>query len=267
MSLLQLKTFKLGVYQLFLIFLLPHIIFSQQDYTLANVAAIQDQSASDIQTMQATVETHTEFGGKSQDLSYDYTMQQETNGTKVMVTTLGTFNIQIMADTSDMSVSYLMTDGSVKKFTLTPDEFKQLQQMANAGGYLDSGIKKMYAMAGGGIKNMTDAAYGSKLDTDEIETNENIIRVNRKNSNNDFAEVEFINKNAPTMRDKWEKSLDRIKNSEPKNKEAQRIKEKALKEFSDRKEKSMKTLTARRVQKINMKEGYVEEHWWVGVKP
>ena len=61
------------------------------------------------------------------------------------------------------------------------------------------------------------------------------------------------------MRDKWEKSLDRIKNSTPKNSEANRLKEKAIKEFANRKEKSMRTLTARRVQKINMKQGQVEQ--------
>lgn len=103
-------------------------------YTVSDVVNAQAQTVGDIQTLSATVNSVTKYNGASQPLSYDYALQTDENGNnKVMVTTKGVFTMQFLVDTSDMSITYLMADGSQRKVTVSAEDSVQIRQMAGIG--------------------------------------------------------------------------------------------------------------------------------------
>ena len=149
--------------------------------SLADVSAIQDEASDDVNSMSAVIDTETEVNGKTQSLSYEYQMKREDNGSvKTMITTLGTFTMQFLVDTSDMSVTYLMAGGATKKFKLTEEETAQIQQMAGLGGITGSGsIRDYYAQSMKKSGTISDAGYGMDLNRKEIETDSAKVAVNR----------------------------------------------------------------------------------------
>ncbi len=248
---------------IFVIFLGFRMSVYSEDYTLSDVVAAQKEGTEDITTMSATVESEVVYDGINQPLAYDYIMKQDEYGNvKMMVTSRGIFQMQFLTDTSDMSVTYLMGNGETKKYTLTEDMKKEIESMAGINGASGGNVvNSMYAFAGGLKNTVTDAVYAGKLDTNELETSEQKISVRARNRwfGKRYGEVEYINKNVEKSKKEWEEAIDKLRNAKPKNEKGKKVRERAVGFFEKKKEKVLDAMVARRVEKINMKTGMVEE--------
>jgi hypothetical protein len=254
---------------LFVIFM-PVISMADDSYTIADVAAVQDSSLTGVQTMAASVSSTTEYNGMKQTLAYDYSMQTDSSGNnKVMVTTKGIFTMQFLIDTSDMSVTYLMADGSHNKVTASAEVKDQIKQMAGISGLKGfGGTGSMYAALGIKKGSMSDAAYANKYNTGRFETDDMVVSVKGKKkggfmgmiTGNDTAEVEYINKKMDTSMEKWDKGMDLLKNTKSATAEKEKVKQKALEWMATNRGKARKSMVTRNVEHINMKTGIVEEH-------
>jgi len=253
-----------------IVIFMSSIIFADDSYTIADVAAAEDSSASAVQTMAASVSSTTECNGLKQSLAYDYSMTTDSSGNnKIMVTSKGTFSMQFLVDTSDMSVTYLMADGSQKKVTASAAVQEQIKQMAGISGLKGMGAGgSMYAALGIKRGSISDAAYANKFNTNRFETDDMSISVKgRKRSGfiglipgSDTAEVEYANKNTDSSMEKWDKSIQLLQKTQPATAQKGKIKEKALEWMQTNRIKARKSMIARRVEHINMKTGILEEH-------
>jgi hypothetical protein len=240
-------------------------------YTLSDVAAAQDNSSSDISSIAASVSSTTQFNGMTQSLAYDYQMATDTQGNqKIMVTTQGVFAMQFLVDTSDMSVTFLMADGSQQKVTASADVKAQVEQLAGLGGLNGlPGRSNLYAALGMKKDVLSDATYKTELDTDRLETNDTVISVKGKKGNgrgmfgigkgDDMADVEYDSKKTQDAREKFEQARAKIEATTPKNQGAAEYKKRALKWFQDNEDKALKSMMGKRVEHINMRTGMVEE--------
>jgi hypothetical protein len=247
------------------------ILADDTSYTISDVVSAQESSESSVSTIAASVSSTTEYNGMKQNLAYDYQLTQNSDGTKkMMVTTKGVFAMQYMVDTSDMSVTFLMADGSQKKVTASAEVKAQVEQMTSLTGIKGlPGRGGLYAALGMNKSIKSDAAYANKLKTDRLETDDTVIKVAGKKGNGkgflglgksaDMVEVEYENKNAAKTGDKFDEAIEKIKASQPKNKGAEEYKKNALKWFEDNKEKSMSGMIGKRTEHINMETGMVEE--------
>lgn len=121
------KKASLKIFLSIILFIIPSIISGEENYTLTDIAGVEEENTSGIETMAATVENTTEYNGRAQNLIYDYQMQNNPDGSKkMMVTARGLFPMQFLVDTKEGAVTYLMADGTTKKFTLTPEEKEKL---------------------------------------------------------------------------------------------------------------------------------------------
>ncbi len=256
-------------------FVLSSNTYAEGEYTVADVIDAQSQNSGDVRSLSAGVESLTEYGGKSQALSYDYVMQSDNAGNnKVMVTTNGIFTMQFLVDTSDMSVTYLMADGSHVRVTADADVQAEVQKIAGIGGLNGYGKGgSVYAALAGtsfGKKSFTDAGYASRFDTNHIETDELDVKVKGRKKGgsgllgflkdkDDFAEVEYTDKKTGKMNDEWDKAIEKVRSSKAKNKAGETLKEQSVAWFNKSKDKAIRGMIAKRVEKINMKTGMVEE--------
>jgi DNA-binding XRE family transcriptional regulator len=238
-----------------------HPILADQAYNLSDVALAQDSNSSNIQTMQASVDSDVEYNGQTQTLSYDYTMQKDDNGnSKVMVTTKGKFTMQFIVDTSDMSVTYLMADGSYNKVTLSAEDQAQVQQMAGLSGMMGQGLREYYASAAGlSRQTMTDAVVEKDLNKPEIETANTLIKINRNDSSRDYAYVEYNNKQIKKMKIDIDAAIDKAVNTPAKSEGERKMKKKYMDYLNNNRENIKRYQMAKKRDKINMKSGIVEE--------
>ncbi len=250
------------------IFLFSSFLKSE-DLTLADVAAVQKANSENIETMAAEVENEVEYGGNKQILVYDYILQNNPDGSnKMMVSTKGVFTMQFLVDTKEGSVTYLMADGSVKKWTLSQEEKENL--FANYQlSVFDSPLQNIYAKA---IKNpllvdegkiATDGTYSTMLDKDTLETDEYIIKVKgQKNIGRKYegyAYVEFHNKKTKDIGKQIDEKIAEVEKVPATKNEAKNTKAKFIAQMKKNKDKVIKTTIAKRVEKVNMKTGQVEE--------
>jgi hypothetical protein len=240
-------------------------------YTVSDVVNAQAQTVGDIQTLSATVNSVTEYNGATQPLSYDYALQTDENGNnKVMVTTKGVFTMQFLVDTADMSITYLMADGSQRKVTVSAEDSVQIRQMAGIGNMTAFGKQgSMYAALGLKKSELSDGTYKNMLNTDKFETDNVAVQVRGKKGSgkgllglgngDDIAEVEYQDKKVKENAFKIQEAADKIRLAKPNNKAAEDYKAKTLAWFDKNKDKAFKTMIARRVEHVNMKTGIVEE--------
>jgi hypothetical protein len=239
-------------------------------FTVADVASSEAGLANGITSMAASVSTTTQYNGISQTIQYDYAMSVDASGNeKVMVTTGGLNTMQFLVDTSDMSVTYLMADGSLKKVTVSAEaqeEIKGLTGVMGISGMTGSG--GLYASLGMDRKTMSDASNRRNLNTNRIETDDAVISVKGKKGNgrgllgmgsgDDTADVEYDAKDNGTMVEKFAEAQAKIASARPKNEAGEELKEKAIKLFAEKKELAMKTTIGKRIEHINMRTGMVE---------
>jgi hypothetical protein len=169
--------------------------------------------------------------------------------------------MQFLVDTKEGSVTYLMADGSKKKFTLTEEEKAKL--FANYQINFNSGLQNVYASAKGkkylsGI-GKTDGTYGTSLDTDTLETEDSIIKIDKKRSGRDYVYLEWHNKKVKEIGSEIEEKIAEAEKAPATKKEAKKLKAKFIEQMKRNKEKIKKTTIAKRVEKINRKNGIVEE--------
>ncbi len=259
--------------RLFIIFVFLTLFFISaysDDYTLSDVVTAQEEGAEDIMTMSATVESETTYDGSTRPLTYDYIMKQDSYGNiKMMVSSRGVFRMQFLTDTSDMSVTYLMGSGNIKKYKLTEEMKEEIENMAGINGASGgSAINSMFAFAGGLKNTATDAVYAGKLDTDRLETKGQVISVKAKNGwfGKKYAEVTYVNKKVKKSKKEWEDAIEKLRNAKPKNDTGKKLRERAVMVFEKKKEKVLGTMISRRVEKINMKTGMVEEQEMYNLK-
>ena len=248
------------LFNLIIVFYFNSFIYCE-DYTLSQIAEEQEASASGIETMAGTVETTNEFNGNSQAISYDYVLQNNADGSKkMMITTHGIFTMQFLVDTKEGSVTYLMGNGSKKKFTLTEEEKAKL--FANYQINFNSGLQNVYASAKGkylsGI-GKTDGTYKTSLDTDTLETEDSVVKIDKKRSGRDYVYLEWHNKKAKEMGSAIDEKIAEAERAPATKKEAKELKRRFIEQMKKNKEKIRKTTIARRVEKINRKDGIVEE--------
>jgi hypothetical protein len=134
------------------------------------VASAEAGIATGITSKAASVSTTTQYNGISQTIQYDYAMSVDASGNeKVMVTTGGLNTMQFLVDTYDMSVTYLMADGSLTQVTVSAEaqeEIKGLSGVMRIGGLTGSG--GLYASLGMDRKTMSDASNKRDLNTGTI---------------------------------------------------------------------------------------------------
>ena len=266
--------FKLNIlttfFPIILLLQFSGVILADDSYTVADVLSSQTQNASAISSMSSSVDGTTEYNGMTQNLSYDYQLSTDANGNnKIMISTKGIFTMQFLVDTTDMSVTFLMADGSQQKVTVTAETQTQIQQMAGISGSMMGTSGTLYASLGGKKGIVSDAAFASQLNKTSIETDDMIINVRGKRgsgkkmfgliNNDDISDVEYVNKKTHSARMKLDEALDKIKLSHPKTAAAERYKQNAIKWFAENGNKAMKTMISRRVEHINMRTGLVEE--------
>lgn len=250
------KKIKIIVLILSVVFLFCTILKSE-DITLGDVVAAQEENASEIQTMAAEVENEVEYGGNKQTLAYDYILQNNADGSKkMMVTTKGVFTIQFLVDTKEGSVTYLMANGTTKKFTLTPEEMEKINAQFSINSLQP---RPIYAMGKGKGGSAIDGTYKTSLDTDTIETEDNIIKVERKKSSKDYAYVEYHNKKVRDIGGQIDEKIAKAEIAPATKEGAKRMKVKYIEQMKKNKGKIIKTTIAKRVEKINLKTGQVEE--------
>jgi len=269
-SIKQLMFAFIRIYLFAIFFFLASGILADDNYTAADVISSQTQNASAISDMSSSVEGVTEFNGMKQKLEYDYQMATDANGNnKIMVSTKGIFTMQFLVDTADMSVTFLMADGSQQKVTVSAGEQTQIQQMAGLSGSMGGNGGSLYAALGGKKGIVSDAAFAGQLGKTDIETDDMMINVRGKRgsgkkifgliNNDDITDVEYINKKSRSARMKLDEALDKIRLSQPKTKDAENYKKKALKWFEENGNNALKSMVSRRVEHINMRTGLVEE--------
>lgn len=249
------------------LFVFPFAVFSDDSYTLSDVASVQDSNQSGISTMAGSVDSTVDFNGNTQGTSYDYSMQRDQYGNnKVMVTTKGAATMQFLVDTSDMSVTYLMGDGSLKKITLTAEDQAQIQQVAGLNSLPGAGSNLYANLSGnpvfgkkGGLSIKTDASYRQKLDTDAYETDDNLIKINHSAGNKDLAVIEYHNKKVKDTKLDIENKISEAEMSTATKDGAKKLKKLFIDSLKRNKDQILKHLIAKRVDRVNMKTGMVEE--------
>lgn len=230
-----------------------------EDLTLADVVAVQEKNASAVETMSADVEATTEFNNQTTVMNYDYKLQRDIYGNnKVMVTNHGTFAMQFLVDTKDLSVTYLMAEGNTKTFKLDPEMQAEVLQLAGVGSFSGTNIGKMYAMSMGLNTTATDAAKSDGLRKKVYETADMKLKV-EKEFWGGRAVVTYENKKIKNMSAKIDEKLQLAESKKATKPGAIELKKKFIKQMRDQKENIRKTMIAKRVEKINMKNGIVEE--------
>jgi hypothetical protein len=235
------------------------VVAADGDVMLSDVAAIQEDNTGYIETMSSTINVVAEFDGTKRDLSYDYVMQQDEVGNrKILVTSHGTISSQFMVDTKDNSVTILMGDGSKKRYELTDDQKKLLQQVAGVGamGGMND-IKSMYASNKKG--SVSDVGMRKDLKVEEFETADMKAKIHRDRSNKEHAYVEFVNKDAMKLKDRLQEKMDQANMAQSDTKGGQLLKKRFMDKLKKHGDDMIKYNVIRRMEKINMKTGLVEE--------
>ncbi len=243
------------------IILLVLLFFSNQtkseEITIADVVAAQEENAGNIQTMAAEVENEVDYGGNKQTLTYEYMLQNNPDGSKkMMVVSKGIFTMQFLVDTKEGSVTYLMADGSTKKFTLTREELEKINAQFSFNNLQPTMNNIQYAALNNSAK---DGKYITSLNTDIVDTGDGIIKVDRKRSSKEHVYVEFYDKKAKEVKKQIEEKIAEMERMPATKKEGKKMKEKIIAQMKKNKDKVIKTTIARRVEKINRKNGIVEE--------
>ncbi|MBN2754954.1 MAG: hypothetical protein JXR81_08865 [Candidatus Goldbacteria bacterium] len=114
-----------------------------------------------------------------------------------------------------------------------------------------------YGKNKGGIA--TDAGIEGKIDSPEIETGDQKIRVNRGKSSRDFAFVEYENKRVLRAKEQIDKQLMEAKGMAMKSDGAKKLKRNYVRHLEKNRENMIKNMAQKRIEKINMKTGTVEE--------
>lgn len=246
---------KLGL--MIVLCLISNGILKAENITIGDVVSIQNASNENIQTMSAEVENEVEYGGNKQTLVYDYVLQNNPDGSrKMMVSTKGAFKMQFLVDTKEGSVTYLMADGSTKKFTLTQEEMEKINSQFSFNKLQLTTDNLQFAA----LKNsMKDGTYGNSLDVDTVETAESIIKVDRKRSSKEHAYIEFHNKKTKDISRQIDEKIAEAEKAPATKKEAKKMKGKFIAQMKKNKDKIIKTTIAKRIEKVNMKTGQVEE--------
>jgi len=244
------------VYFIITVFILCVSVLAE-DLTIADVAAAQEDYQKNIHTFAASVTATTEYNGEKKDLSYDYVMQTDGAGnSKMMITGTGALKIQMLVDTKEGSVTYLMADGSTKKFTLPAEERDAImQQYAGIGSFGGENLNSMFADANGGIKDMKTAR---NLRVKEAETADYKVKVGREFFGG-RAIVEYKNKKMTMMADEFDRNIKIAEDTPAKNDKDKRIKKKYLNKLKSDRDNIKRHMIAKRVEKINMKTGITEE--------
>ena len=237
--------------------LLTPFLSKASEITLADVAEAQERASAEVETMSASIVTETEFGGETKALAMDYALESYGDGTnKVMVKSKGPFEIQYIADTAEGSVTFLMADGTPKKFTLESGEFEKIMsEYSSIGGFMGSPPGTMFASAGG----IRDAAgRGKNLRVRELENAKQRVSVRREFLRN-RAIVEYENKNMELMKEELDRNIRIAEEVPAKNEKDRRIKKRYLEKIKADRENIKRNMTAGRVEKINLGTGVVEE--------
>jgi hypothetical protein len=229
-----------------------------EEYMLSDVIAAQEQASSGVESMTGEIETLVDFNGQTQAASYDYSMAIDENGNKkMMVKTKGIFTMQFLVDTSDMSVTYLMADGSRKKVTITAETREEIMNMAGIGG-LGSG--SVFAAINNG-KNKTDGVYLKGLDKSEYEDGRVRVKVRKKKElfGGDFGEVEFYDKKAANIGINLDERIAQAELGKATRDGAKKMKKRFIDEMKKNRNRVIGTTIVKRTEKINMATGITEE--------
>lgn len=245
------------IWSIIALFLIINAILKAEDITIGDVVKVQEANNENIETMAAEVENEVESGGDKKTITYDYILLNNPDGNrKMMVTTKGAFTMQFLVDTKEGSVTYLMSDGSMKKFTLTPEELEKINAQFSLNNLQITRNNLQFAA----LKNsMKDGTYTPSLETDMIETTDDIIKVDRKRSSKEYVYMEFHDKKAKDIGRQIDEKIAEVEKAPATKKEAKKIKEKFITQMKKKKDKIIRTIIAKRVEKINMKTGQVEE--------
>ena len=239
-------------------FLLPDVYAS--DYTISGVISVQEQASGAYETMSGEFESHTEYGGNTMAAGYVYSMKNLNDGSRqVMVKTTGIFTMQFLVDTADMSVTYLMADGSLKKVTITPDTKEEIMNMAGLGG-IGGGGSVYAAVFGQAKRDRTDGVYDKALNTPDFENDRVRVKVRKKTRlfGAEAAEVEFYDKKAAGMRLALDERISKAEAGKAEKEGARKMKKRFIDGMKREKEKIIKTTVVKRKELINMKSGITE---------
>ncbi|MBN2754953.1 MAG: hypothetical protein JXR81_08860 [Candidatus Goldbacteria bacterium] len=107
--------FGRGLIVSFSIFLSASLVCAE-DYNLSDVITAQENAMAGVEDMQQMVSVETDANGRQDTFSYNMQMKVDEQGKKkVMLTSLGQYQMQILVDEADMSVTYLMQAAGLKR--------------------------------------------------------------------------------------------------------------------------------------------------------
>jgi len=241
------------------ILLFSYSIFAE-DYNLSDVINAQQSNMDQIETKSETVEIENISPAGSSVFKYDYTVQVDpaTSKKKTLFSADGKFPMQFMFDESDMSVTYLMGNGTTMKVTLTAEHQSQIEELMGANTLFGKN-SNMFASNKSLKEFASDAGMDASINSPEIETADLKIKVDRNRSNKDWAVVEYHNKGIFRVKENMDRKIIETKNKIDKKKKTKELRGRLLKLLEDNRDRVTKQIVAKRVEKINMKTGMVEE--------
>lgn len=248
---------NITIFNILLCFFCVFSAHAADDITIAEVADAQAASADGIVSMSGEIDTFVEHNSLTQTAGYVYSMQtDENNNKKMMIKTKGVFTMQFLVDTADMSVTYLMADGSTKKVTISAEAQNEITGMLGLGSLANNGI---YAAINKGSRK--DAGYNKRIDSAEYEDSSVKVRVKRKNRlfGGRYAEAEFYDKKAADMRIRLDERIAQAKLGKAEKAGAKAMKKRFINEMEKSRDRIIDITIVKRVESINMDTGMTEE--------